>query len=211
MREFFSEPPKAAIANIQTGEVFRFQFNPPELVEEIEVNWARLSPVGLSHQILHYVNTNNHRFPLTIYLSDVVQAIQESVGRSSVVPANPNANKTMYYVDQGTYRRSEVEAGSSGIVYEAKQFLQSLAYPVKRSSGESAPPPRCLFVWPDVVRMECVVVSIRFTHRRFALSTGRTMALVAEVALEEIRLNPLYSGSVDERSGVRWYGSMRNP
>lgn len=211
MRQFFVEPPKAAIANINTGEVFRFQFNPPELVEEIEVNWARLNPIGLSHQILHYVNTNNHKFPLTIYLSDVVQAIQEAVGRGSTIPANPNADRTMYYVEQGTTRRSEIEATSSGIVYHAKQFLQSLAYPVKRQSGDIAPPPRCLFVWPDVVRMECVVVSLRFTHRRFSLATGRSMAMVAEVALEEIRLNPLHSGSPEDRSGVRWYGSMRNP
>lgn len=211
MRQLYAEPPKAAIANIQTGEVFRFQFNPPELIEQIEVNWARLNPVGLSHQILHYINTNNHQFPLVIYLSDVVAAIQSAVSRGAVVPENPNADKTMYYIQQGTYAREELKDQGSGIVNEAKQFLQSLAYPVKKQSGEIGPPPRALFVWPDVARMECVLTGIRFTHRRFSLATGRTTALVAEVNLEEIRLNPLYSGSVETRSGVRWYGSMRNP
>lgn len=211
MRQLYAEPPKAAFANIQTGEIFRFQFNPPELVEGIEVNWARLNPVGLSHQILHYINTNNHQFPLVIYLSDVVAAIQSAVARSSTIPVNPNANRTMYFVQQGATARSETKDTGSGIVYEAKQFIQSLAYPVKKPSGEIGPPPRVLFVWPDVVRMECVLTAVRFTHRRFSLATARTIALVAEVNLEEIRLNPLYSGSVETRSGVRYYGSMRNP
>jgi len=54
------------IANVSTGESVEAQFNPTEFEEALEVNWARLTVPGLSHQPLQYVNTGNAKFTLEL-------------------------------------------------------------------------------------------------------------------------------------------------
>lgn len=208
MREFTVEPPKAALANVESGEVMRFQFNPPELVEDLSVNWARLNPVGLSHQILHYINTNNHRLPIEIYMSDVVANLQ----RATAAPVLAIAAVSAAF--GGPLGGAAALAGTSNLKLpsrdqldadNSKRFLQSLLYPYRTESGTFDPPPRVVFVWPSVVRLRCVVTSLRFIHRKFSLKTAATTVLTAEVTLEESRFTPLWS------QHVREFGSRRTP
>lgn len=208
MKEFTVEPPKAALANVESGEVMRFQFNPPELVEDLSVNWARLSPVGLSHQVLHYINTNNHRFPIEIYLSDVVRKIQESAAAPLVAFAAVSAGfggPAAAGALPGTISNLKLPSRDQLDADNAKRFLQSLLYPYRTESGTFDPPPRVVFVWPSVVRMRCIVTGIRFRHRRFSIKTAATTVLTAEVTLEESRFMPLWS------QFVRQFGSRRTP
>lgn len=208
MKEFTVEPPKAALANVESGEVMRFQFNPPELVEDLSANWARLSPVGLSHQVLHYINTNNHRFPIEIYLSDVARKIQQAAAAPALTFAAVGA------AFGGTVGAAALPSAVSNLklpsreqldVDNAKRFLQSLLYPYRTESGTFDPPPRVVFVWPSVVRMRCIVDRVRFRHQRFSLKTAATTVLMAEVTLEESRYMPLWS------QYVRQFGSRRTP
>lgn len=205
MKEFAVEPPKAALANVESGETMRFQFNPPELVEELSANWARLSPVGLSHQILHFINTNNHRLPIEIYMSDVVANLQLAATAQSqstvqfAAPGSPLAPPHPLAAESRLKPPTELGVDS------AKRFLQALLYPYRTESGAFDPPPRVVFIWPSVVRLRCVVTSLRFIHRRFSLGTAATTVLTAEVTLEESRFTPLWS------QHVREFGSRRTP
>lgn len=206
MKEFTVEPPKAALANVESGETMRFQFNPPELVEELSANWARLSPVGLSHQILHFINTNNHRLPIEIYLSDIVANLQNAMAAPArsgfqFIPAGAPGAPPPPLATESRLKPPSVQMD----VDNAKRFLQALLYPYRTESGTFDPPPRVVFVWPSVVRMRCIVTSLRFTHRRFSLKTAATTALMADVTLEEARFTPLWS------QFVREHGSKRQP
>jgi hypothetical protein len=60
-------PARMSLANISTGESIDAQFNPTELEEALEVNWARQVVPGLSHQPLQYVHTGNDKFTLELY------------------------------------------------------------------------------------------------------------------------------------------------
>lgn len=217
MKDLSVEPPKAALSNVETGEVMRFQFNPPELVEEVSANYARLSPLGLSHQILHYINTNNHRLPIEIYVSDIAA----NVKRAADAAASGGGGVVSGWGGGGIVSGAALPTGLSAPgrsstlqardpdrmnADDAKRFLLSLIYPVKSESGTFGPPPRVIFVWPSVVRMRCVVSEgPRFTHRRFSLRTAATTALMAELTLEESRATPLWS------QHVRQFGSRRTP
>jgi len=55
-------PARMSIANVSSGESIEAQFNPTELDEALEVNWARQTVPGLSHQPLQFVNTGNLKF-----------------------------------------------------------------------------------------------------------------------------------------------------
>jgi hypothetical protein len=59
-------PARMSIANVSSGESIEAQFNPTELEEALEVNWARLTVPGLSHQPLQFVNTGNLKFTLEL-------------------------------------------------------------------------------------------------------------------------------------------------
>lgn len=59
-------PARMSIANLSTGESVEAQFNPTEFEEALEVNWARQTVPGLSHQPLQFVNTGNVKFSLEL-------------------------------------------------------------------------------------------------------------------------------------------------
>jgi hypothetical protein len=59
-------PARMSIANVSSGESIEAQFNPAELEEALEVNWARQTVPGLSHQPLQFVNTGNLKFTLEL-------------------------------------------------------------------------------------------------------------------------------------------------
>src|SRR5688572_14919681 len=60
-------PARMSIANTATGDVVDAQFNPAEFEEALEVNWARQTVPGLSHQPLQFVNTGNTKLALELY------------------------------------------------------------------------------------------------------------------------------------------------
>lgn len=59
-------PARMSIANVSSGESVEAQFNPTELEEALEINWARLAVPGLSHQPLQFVHTGNTKFTLEL-------------------------------------------------------------------------------------------------------------------------------------------------
>src|SRR5262249_19434655 len=59
-------PARMSIANVSTGDSVEAQFNPADFEEALEVNWARQTVPGLSHQPLQFVNTGNVKFTLEL-------------------------------------------------------------------------------------------------------------------------------------------------
>jgi hypothetical protein len=59
-------PARMSIANLSTGVSIEAQFNPTELEEALEVNWAHQTVPGLSHQPLQFVHTGNTKFSLEL-------------------------------------------------------------------------------------------------------------------------------------------------
>lgn len=172
------EPPKGALIDLETGEQLTFQFNPPEFKEGIGVNYARHTVPGLAFQILQYINTNNNSIPLTLYLSDVYSAIQMGEAGANLEALEGPA------------------AGGGPGLMSSKRFLQSLAYPVRTPAGGWKAPPKVLFVWPNVIRMKCVVTNLSFSHQKFSLPNLETSVMTAEITLEECQFSQRYSDAV---------------
>lgn len=62
-------PERCSLVNVTTGEHVDCLFNPPQLLERVQVNWSRLGVLGLSHQVLQYQSTGNRGVgPLDFYL-----------------------------------------------------------------------------------------------------------------------------------------------
>jgi len=55
-----------SIANVSSGASIDAQFNPTEFEEALEVNWARQTVPGLSHQPLQFIHTGNTKFTLEL-------------------------------------------------------------------------------------------------------------------------------------------------
>lgn len=55
-------PARCALANVRTGQSVECLFNPPQLLEKVQVNWSRLGVLGLSHEVLQYQSTGNRGF-----------------------------------------------------------------------------------------------------------------------------------------------------
>lgn len=61
------KPTKMSLANIDTGDSLDVQFNPSEFEEKLGVTFSRQTIVGMSHQVLQYINTNNLTFSLEVW------------------------------------------------------------------------------------------------------------------------------------------------
>ena len=59
-------PARMSIANVSSGDSIDAQFNPTEFEEALEVNWARQTVPGLSHQPLPFIHTGNTKFTLEL-------------------------------------------------------------------------------------------------------------------------------------------------
>src|ERR1700674_4114447 len=59
-------PARMSIANVSSGASIDAQFNPTEFEEALEVNWARQTVPGLSHQPLQFIHTGNTKFTLEL-------------------------------------------------------------------------------------------------------------------------------------------------
>jgi hypothetical protein len=100
------------------------------------------------------------------------------------------------------------DESATSYVLESRNFLYSLLYPVQASHGpvtEDAPP-RVLFVWPQVVSMNCVITRARGIHNLF-YPQGMSRLIRVELELEEVRDVRLLSEEValsgTQRAGLQ--------
>ena len=71
-------------------------------------------------------------------------------------------------------------------ILQFRGFLRALTVPPKGTEGVLATaPPRVLFIWPNVVTVECVVASVDFQYRQLAID-GAILVYTASVTFEEI-------------------------
>ncbi len=67
-----------------------------------------------------------------------------------------------------------------------RAFLRALTVPSEESEGVSTTAPaRVLFLWPNVLTMECVVSSVEFLYKQLA-ADGAVLVYTASVTFEEV-------------------------
>lgn len=59
---FRIRPARMTFGNLATGKTWEAQYNPTELEEHVKPVWAKLKPIGSSHDIPHYMGTESHGF-----------------------------------------------------------------------------------------------------------------------------------------------------
>jgi hypothetical protein len=93
--------------------------------------------------------------------------------------------------------------GDVETLQRARRFLKSLLYP--KSGAEdmaSGGPPRVLVVWPGMIAMTCVIMSVKFSHALFT-KFMRSRAYMATVQCEEIRDTRIGSDDVFDDTSLR--------
>jgi hypothetical protein len=187
-------PARMYITNISSGETVHAQFNPTEFQEALEVNWARQTVPGLSHQPLQFVHTSNSKFTIDLYFN-----AQDGTSESGTSQATGPDFVTKLAPIGGLAQRLNQ-------IHDTRRFLQSLCYPRRGAATVFAGgPPRVLFVWPQVVSLQCILTGLSFRYTRFNID-GTPVEFTASVSLEEIRDVRLLSEEVrqngTQRSGV---------
>lgn len=129
--------PRVTFANISTGESIELPFVPAELNEEISVEYARQKVVGMSHSILQYSGTENHKFS-GLEFAFVGTPVDE------IIPTRQDIS-----LDQRKFLMS--------LCYP------SIAAQGVRTGG----PPRVLFIWPQLVSMTCKLANLKIKHSKF--------------------------------------------
>lgn len=64
-------PPRTSLINLASGERWDAPFNPASLAESIAATYARHQIPGLSHQRLQYIGTENKKYRLEFFLSQL--------------------------------------------------------------------------------------------------------------------------------------------
>lgn len=62
--------PRLHFVNMNTGASFKIQFNPTEFEEAAGANYARHTVPGLSHQVMHFVHTDNRKFSMQLFFEN---------------------------------------------------------------------------------------------------------------------------------------------
>jgi hypothetical protein len=96
--------------------------------------------------------------------------------------ANRQLSGVEFYLDR--FFAAEQPGDVNILAFRA--FLRALTVPPAGTQDvASTAPPRVLFLWPEVVTIECVVASVEFTYRQLAVD-GTVLVYAASVTFEEI-------------------------
>jgi len=95
---------------------------------------------------------------------------------------NRQLSNVEFYLD----RFFAAEQPGSPEILEFRAFLRALTVPPAGVEGVPASaPPRALFIWPNVVTVECVISSVEFLYKQVAVD-GTVLVYTAAVTFEEI-------------------------
>ena len=131
-------PARMIIVNVTSGAFIEAQFNPTEFTEALQVNYARQTIPGLSHQRLQYVNTNNVRIPLALEL----EALDPASSLDDVLSAK-RFLQHLCYPRRGA--QDVVGGGPPRVLFIWPQTISlncvvtDLSFTYQRFNGEGAP------------------------------------------------------------------------
>ncbi len=151
-------PPRMFLVHLLSGDTMSAQFNPQEITEKVEVEWAEPAIEGSSSQPLVYRFTKNH--PITFELG-----YDEQSGRD-ILSGGPNL-------------------GGKMSIQKARNWLLALCY---RQAGDvqvsgGAPSP-VLFIWPNLFSVKCRVLSVELVHKMFDGTNLRSTIYTAKVSMK---------------------------
>ena len=87
-----------------------------------------------------------------------------------------------FYLDRFFAAAGETDAD----LLDFRAFLRALTVPPEGTEGVPATsPPRVLFIWPEVITIECVIASVEFQYKQLAVD-GTALVYTATVGFEEI-------------------------
>jgi len=75
-------PPRLLFVNLVSTDELEVQFNPTQLMEQIEANWARQTIPGQSHEPLQFVNTANFKLDLELFFRAISKSELETIHRA---------------------------------------------------------------------------------------------------------------------------------
>jgi hypothetical protein len=87
-------------------------------------------------------------------------------------------------------------------VIDARNFLQSLIYPIESNFGGWIAPPLVYFVWPEVIAGKFVVNRVDFNHQKFRQNSLKTCAATASIELEAVNALQIFSDNVRNRGKI---------
>lgn len=154
--------------------------NPDALNETIQVEWVKLGPLGLDHEVPHYARTNSIELPLTFFVSAF------ALGRQ------PNANQAQFVdaLENPVIPLSRLSQQSVDFV----NFMRSLCFPTR--AGLRPPPVK--IVWGKLLELVGVVQQLSFDYLRFD-KTLMPIAYSATTTILETRVTRRYSEDVRDR------------
>lgn len=162
-----TQPEHGGLATLDPTEIKMFHFNPEQVGAQLTVNYARRSAIGASYQRMHYQNTNNVVFSVTLK-SDIrfLAARKVKVGRKLT----------------STERQEIVDD-----FFDYQRFLYALAYPRGRQNDVlRRSPPVALLIWPELLAIKVRLTGINFNWTAFAQS-GRPVAMEAACTFETVQ------------------------
>ena len=75
-------PPKLVFVNLVSNDELEAQFNPTQLSEQIEANWAHQTVPGQSHEPLQFVNTANFKLDIELFFRAINTTEYEEIHRA---------------------------------------------------------------------------------------------------------------------------------
>ena len=79
MTHVMAKPQRCSLVNLTSGEEMPAFFNPQQLTERVQVNYARHNVPGMSHQPLQYVSTGNRTLPAVDFYLDKIMSLDRGV------------------------------------------------------------------------------------------------------------------------------------
>jgi hypothetical protein len=180
------------------------QFNPSDLEKSLRVNWNELVIPGMSHPRLQYGSTGSTEIRFKLFFNTRAHPVVGSGhGVKGWLANHPTEGSSPKEGEEEWRGGPSPKREANGVKY-ALDFLDSLCYSKRNpQSIAKAAPPRCLFFWPQLMSLTCVVSELKHKYISFDRG-GAPIHVEVDVSLKEIRDIRLTSEDVRANGSIRY-------
>lgn len=164
-----------------------FQFNPDELMEEIEAIYGSSLPYRGSHEVTNYSGTRSQRIPIELFYTLYGRFSEQEFARLETPPNQvsfrPIAGPGGYQSELRQGVTTDAPEGLNATLEGPARFLKSLMW---NDPGRSMPqPPLVIFEWPGIIKLIGRVERLRLRYQQFEQETLQCTVMRANLLFRE--------------------------
>jgi hypothetical protein len=172
-------------AELRALSTHEFFFRPQPINEQLDVQYSKVTPLGMSHSYHIYTSTGNVSWSFELFQNALMILREIGADKNRSTALTKPAKDRPPAIERGWKEGGKSDMATISVMMEdSRRFLHALAYPPRVLDGVAEAPPECVLCIPGVMTAVCHMMSCAATYEQFDIE-GNLRQWRAQVVFEE--------------------------